>query len=402
MLVVGSFLRKDHPLIAQRLRQAAKRGTQVSSLHSVDADWLMSVAHQAIVAPSLIPAELAGIVVAAARRAGKPVPAALAAVEPSAAADAIARSLVSGTKRAILLGNAAVQHPQAAQLRALAQALSDIVGATLGTLVEAANAVGASLAGAVPEAGSLDARRMFAEPRRAYVVLHAEPEFDCANPPAARAALEAADFVVVMSPFAHGERYADVMLPIAPFTETAGSFVNCEGRVQPFNGVVKPFGEARPAWKVLRVLGTSLGLAGFEFDSIDEVRAEVVPSAEAMARRLSNATSTAIAAPATQPAALERIADVPIYFADPLVRRAQSLQMTADAKPPRARMHRTLLDKLGIADGAQVRIRQGRGEAVVAAHADAAVPPGVVRLAAAHASTCGLEGLSGPIEMERA
>ncbi|GMU71301.1 MAG: NADH-quinone oxidoreductase [Burkholderiales bacterium] len=401
VLVVGSFLRKDHPLIAQRLRQAAKRGTQVSSLHSVGADWLMSVAHQAIVAPSLLPAELAGIVVAAARRAGKPVPAVLAGVEPSAAADAIAQSLVSGTKRAILLGNAAVQHPQVAQIRALAQALSDCVGATLGTLVEAANAVGASLAGAEPEAGSLDAWRMFAEPRRAYVVLHAEPEFDCANPPAARAALEAADFVVVMSPFAHGERYADVMLPIAPFTETAGSFVNCEGRVQSFNGVVKPFGEARPAWKVLRVLGTSLGLAGFGFDSIEDVRAEVVPSAEAIARRLSNATSTAIAAPAVQPAALERIADVPIYFADPLVRRAQSLQMTADAKPPRARMHRTLLDKLGIADGAQVRIRQGRGEAVVAAVADASVPPGVVRLAAAHASTCGLEGLSGSIEMER-
>jgi NADH-quinone oxidoreductase subunit G len=109
-----------------------------------------------------------------------------------------------------------------------------------------------------------------------------------------------------------------------------------------------------------------------------------------------------IAAPAAQTASLERVADVPIYFADPLVRRAESLQQTADAKPPRARVHRSLLEKLGIADGAQVRVRQGRGEAIVAAVADAAVPPGVVRLAAAHPSTCGLEGLSGPVSVERA
>ena len=402
VLVVASFLRKDHPLVAQRLRQAAKRGTEVSSLHSVDDDWLLPVAHRAIVAPSLLPASLAGIVVAAARRAGKPVPPALAGVEPSTAEAAIAQSLASGTKRAVLLGNAAVQHPEAAQLRALAQELAGMVGATLGTLVESANAVGAALAGAAPEAGSLDARRMLAEPRRAYVLLHAEPEFDCANPVAARAALEAADFVVVMSPFAHGARYADVMLPIAPFTETAGSFVNCEGRVQSFNGVVKPYRDARPGWKVLRVLGTTLGLPGFGFDSIEDVRADLLPSAEAIAGRLSNATSAALVAPGAQPAALERVADIPIYFADPLVRRAESLQMTADAKPPRARMHRSLLEKLGIADGAQVRIRQGRGEAVVAAIADPAVPPGVVRLSAAHASTCGLEGLAGPIQMERA
>jgi NADH-quinone oxidoreductase subunit G len=402
VLVVGSFLRKDHPLIAQRLRQAAKRGAQIASLHSVDDDWLLPVAHKAIVAPSLLPSALAGIVVAAARRAGKAVATALAGIEPSAEADAIAASLLSGSTRAVLLGNAAVQHRDAAQLRALAQALAELTGATLGTLVEAANAVGAPLVGAMPEAGSLDAQAMLAEPRRAYVVLHAEPEFDCANPLAARAALEKADFVVVMSPFAHGARYADVMLPIAPFTETAGTFVNCEGRVQAFNGVVKPLGETRPAWKVLRVLGTMLGVPGFGFESIEDVRGDLLPAADAIARRLSNATSAAIATPSAQPASLERVADVPIYFADPLVRRAESLQQTADAKPPRARVHRTLLEKLGLVDGAQVRVRQGRGEAVVAAVADASVPPGVVRLAAAHPSTCGLEGLSGPVQVERA
>jgi len=405
VLVVGSFLRKDHPLIAQRLRQSAKRGMQVSMLHAVDDDWLMPVAHKALVAPSQFASTLAAIVVAAAQGAGKPVPPALAGIEPRASAQAIAASLLTGTKRAVFLGNAAVQHAAASQIRALAQALAEIIGGTLGTLVESANAVGAALAGAQPEEGALDAQAMLAAPRNAYLVLNAEPELDCANPVAARAALDKADLVVVMSPFAHGTDYADVLLPIAPFTETAGTFVNCEGRVQSFNGVVKPLGETRPAWKVLRVLGTMLGLPGFGFESIDEVRAEVVPAADAIAGRLSNATSAPLAALATlvaPPAALERVADVPIYFADALVRRAESLQQTADAKPPRARVHRTLLDKLGIADGAQVRVRQGRGEAVVAAVADAAVPPGVVRLAAAHPSTCGLEGLSGPVSVERA
>ncbi|HKU85026.1 MAG TPA: NADH-quinone oxidoreductase subunit NuoG, partial [Casimicrobiaceae bacterium] len=130
-LVVGSFLRKDHPLIAHRLRQAAKKGAQISSLHSVDDDWLLPVAHRAIVVPSLLPAMLGQIVVAAAQGAGKPAPAALHGVEPVAAADVIAASLLSGERRAILLGNYAVQHPDASQIFALAHALCEITGATL-------------------------------------------------------------------------------------------------------------------------------------------------------------------------------------------------------------------------------------------------------------------------------
>ncbi len=118
--------------------------------------------------------------------------------------------------------------------------------------------------------------------------------------------------------------------------------------------------------------------------------------------KLSNATRVDIAAPAKPSGGVERVADVPIYFADPLVRRAPSLQATADAKPPKARLHQTLLDQLGLDEGAQIKIRQGRGEAVLATQVDAGVPPGVVRIAAAHPSTCGLEGLSGPVTVERA
>jgi NADH-quinone oxidoreductase subunit G len=402
VLVVGSFLRKDHPLVAQRLRQAAKKGTQVSMLHSVDDDWLLRVEHKAIVAPSQMPAELAGIVVAAAQAAGRSVPAALTDIEPSERAKAVAASLLSGTKTAILLGNYAVQHAAASQLHALAQLLAEVSGATLGFLTDAANTVGAHLAGARPQAGGMNARAMLDDPRHAYLVLHAEPEFDFANAVVARSALERADLVVVMSPFRHGIAYADVLLPIAPFTETAGTFVSSEGRVQSFHGVVTPLGETRPGWKVLRVLGTLLGLPGFAADTADDVRAFILPAGSDAAGRLSNATQTAIARPAAAAAPIERVADVPIYFADALVRRAPSLQRTVDAKAPRARMHRSLFETLGLAAGGQVKVTQGQGEAVLTAMVDAAVPPGVVRIAAAHASTCGLAGLSGPVSVERA
>ncbi len=401
-LIVGSFLRKDHPLVAQRLRQAAKRGAQVSMLHSVDDDWLLHVAHKAIVAPSQLPAELAGIVVAAAQAKAKSVPAALQGIEPSDSAKAIAASLISGKRPAILLGNYALQHAAASQLHALAQLLSQLTGAPLGFLTDAANTVGAHLARARPQAGGMNARAMLEDPRHAYLVLHAEPEFDFANAVVARSALERADLVVVMSPFRHGTAYSDVLLPIAPFTETAGTFVSSEGRVQGFHGVVPPLGETRPGWKVLRVLGTMLALPGFDADTADDVRASVLPAGSDIAGSLSNSTQAAIAKPVTAASPVERVADVPIYFADALVRRAASLQRTADAKAPKARMHRSLYETLGLVAGAQVKVTQGRGEAVLTALVDGAVPPGVVCIAAAHASTCGLEGLSGPVTVERA
>jgi NADH-quinone oxidoreductase subunit G len=405
-LVVGSFLRKDQPMLALRLRLAAKNGAHVSSLHSVDDDWLMPIAHRGIVVPSLLPGMLAQIVVAAAQGAGRQAPAALRSIEPVAGADVIAASLLSGERRAILLGNYAMQHPQRSQIVALANALAELTGATLGVCTEAANSVGGYMAAALPRSGGLNAQAMLGaeggESRRAYVVLHAEPEFDCANPVAARAALEKADLVVVLSAFRTTTRYADVLLPIAPFTETSGTFVNCEGRIQPFLGVAQPLGDTRPGWKVLRVLGTMLKLPGFDFDTSEQVRESVLRDAGDWQRRLSNTTHVEIAAPPPANGHVERVADVPIHFADPLVRRAPSLQATADAKPPKARLNRTLLDQLGLEEGAQIRFRQGRGEAVLATQVDPGVPPGVVRVAAAHPSTCGLEGLSGPVTVEKA
>ena len=244
---------------------------------------------------------------------------------------------------------------------------------------------------------------MFADPRKAYLVLGAEPEFDCANPVAARAALEKAEFVVVMSPFRHGTQYADALLPISPFTETAGTFVNCEGRAQAFNGVVKPLGETRPAWKVLRVLGSLLGAARDSISNRSTTCARRCPR-PATSRR-SSPTARASRSRRRRPrrAGIERVADVPIHFADPLVRRAPSLQQTADAKPPRARMNALTLAAArrrggragqGPAGprrgGADRRCRRRR-----ARRASCASPPRIRRPA-------GSKACPGPITVERA
>jgi NADH-quinone oxidoreductase subunit G len=402
VLVVGSFLRKDHPLLTHRLRQRAKKGAQISLVHAAADELLLKLAHKAIVAPSALPRMLAEIAVAAASAAGKPKPAALAGIEASSIAKDIAASLAGGERRAVFLGTFAEWHPHASQLHALAQAIAELTGATLGFLTEAANSIGGTIAGAFPRKGGLNAAAMLADPCKAYVMLNVDPDVDTANPAATRAALAAAEFVVALSPFKSGaSEHAHVLLPVAPFTETAGTFINCEGRAQAFNGVVMPLGQTRPAWKVLRVLGSLLSLPGFGYDSIDAVRAEL-PRGDEIGAWLSNATQTAIEAPGAPVGTdgLERIADVPIYAADSLVRRAAALQKTRDAMPPVARAHAATLAKLNLTSGATVRLRQDGGEAILTVAADAGIPEGCVRIAAAHPATSTLGAMFGPVAVE--
>jgi len=401
VLVVGSFLRKDHPLIAQRLRQAAKRGTQVSLLHATDDDQLLKIFAKAIAAPSQLPQLLAQVVKCAAELKGIAVEAAISGVTVSAEAKQIAESLLSGENKAVFLGNFAQQHEQAATLHLLAQQLATITGARFGVLGEAANSVGAYVAGALPGADGLNASQMLAAPRKGYLLLGLEAELDCANPQLAIAALKQAATVVVMSPFKlpGALDYADVLLPVSPFSETSGSFVNTEGRVQSFNAVVKPLGETRPAWKVLRVLGNLMQLDGFDQDSSEEVRVEVLAGSP-VAERLNNQVSgIAIALPAN-PGGIERIADVPIYFADALVRRAPSLQKARDAAAPAARMNAATLQKLGLTAGQELKVTQGAGMAQLPAAQDSTVPDGCVRISAAHPTVAGLSAMHGAITVE--
>ena len=404
VLIVGSFLRKDHPLLAAKLRQAVRRGAQVSLLHATEDDLLMPLANKLIAAPGEWTSLLGEVAVAVAQSKNIAAPAELASLQPSATAKQIAAGLLSGEPRAILLGNAAAQHPQATQLHAIAQWIAENTSASFGYLTEAANTVGAYLANALPSNGA-NAKTLIEQPRKAYLLLNVEPELDTANPKATRAALDQADMVVVMSPFKQGMEYADVLLPVSPFSETSGTFVSAEGRAQGFNGTVKPLGETRPGWKVLRVLGNLLTLDGFNYDSSEQVRNEVLGATSLegldLSARLNNRAAITLQTPQANQG-LQRVADVPLYFSDAIVRRAPALQETADARTPKAILPVALAETLGVSEGATVRVKQGQASVVLGCAIDGSLPANVVRVAAAHASTAALGEMFGPISVEKA
>ena len=402
VLVIGSFLRKDHPLFAQRLRQLAKKQGRVS-LVSVSADDPLIKLHERItVAPSNLPLVVAAIINAVAQLKGVAAPAGLQSIEACASSKAIAETLLSGEKRAIFLGNVAEQSAQAALLHALAAELSALCGASLGFIGEAANSVGGYIAGSLPT--GLNAYEMFAQPRKAYVLMGVEPELDCQNPQLAVAALKQAALTIMLTPFKHQAAldYADVLLPVAPFSETSGTYINTEGRVQTFSGVCRPLGETRPGWKVLRVLANGLALNGFDYESSEQIRQELVPDTTVFVDGLDNAISgIALSLPQTNEG-LQRIADVPIHFADPLVRRSPALQATRDAVEPSVRMNAVTLAQYGLSDGIEVRVQQGQGEAQLKVMVDEGVPTNCVRVAAAHTLTAALGDMFGTINVERA
>lgn len=396
VFVIGSFLRKDHPLLAARLRQSVKSGTKLSVLNATDDDLLIKLANKAVLAPSLWAQFLAEVAVAVAVKKEIAKPAGLESVDAGLLAQNIAATLLSGDA-GVFLGNTASYHPEASRLHALAQWIAEQTSADFGHLTEAANTVGGYLANAIP---ANNAKPVFAEGKKAYVVLHAEPALDTANPARAEKALAEADMVVVMSPFKHSAEYADVLLPVSPFTETAGTFVSCEGRVQSFHGVVKPLGDTRPAWKVLRVLGNLLGLDNFNYETSEAIRDEVLGGNDVIAK-LNNISALKPTLESVSEAGLERVADVAIYSTDAIVRRAESLQKTADARAPQAWISAGYAEKIGVSAGDMVKVTKG-GSILLNVGIDGSLPENVVRVATGSVLTSKLDGMFGAINVERA
>ena len=385
VLVIGSMLNQDHPLIANRMRQAAKSGLEVNTVNPTSDNFRIKVANRAVVPPSEMPSMLEAILNA------------LAGKGKGEARD-IAQSLKSGKSVAILLGNLAEHHPEAARLHYLASKIAEKTGAKFGFLGEAANSVGGHLVKALPGQGGMNAAEMVENPRKGYLLWNAEVELDMANPGAALAAMEKAEMVVAFSAFRHkAYEYADVMLPIAPFTETSGTFVNTEGRVQSFKGAVAPRGETRPGWKVLRVLGNLLDVGGFDYEDSESVMKEIGLSGFA------SCDNSIQNEPAALPIVdgLQRVGCVPIYFADGIARRAEALQKTALSNAPCAFMNAALMKKLGINEGEPVLLRQNDGEARVNAALDNGLADNCVRVASSHPLTAELGAMFGPISVER-
>ncbi|MBP8160832.1 MAG: NADH-quinone oxidoreductase subunit G [Ottowia sp.] len=328
VLVVGSNLRKDHPLFAQRIRQSARAGCAVTAITSEallanEGAWAMPLRATVVAEPDEWTQALADVAAAVAAEKGVATP---FEGQSTDNAKALAKALLAGERKAILLGNAAAHHPGGSTLLALCQWIGEQTGATVGFLTEAANTVGAQVVNALPGSGGLNAGQMLAGGLRAALLLNCEPGADSAP-----ADLSACEMVVTLSPFKANMDISDVLLPIAPFTETSGSFVNAEGRVQSFHAVVRPLGDTRPGWKVLRVLGDLLGLQQPAYETSPEVLAQAL-GAGVTDRVPENRLSNRASARADVRAHAGSVPYVGIYQLDGIVRRAPSLQLTADAR----------------------------------------------------------------------
>jgi NADH-quinone oxidoreductase subunit G len=412
-LLIGSNVRMEQPLAGHRLRKAALAGGRILLINPRDFEFLFPVAAKVIADPAGMVAALVGVALAVAELKGQDLPTELAALAGGVSAGeterAIAEHLVNQAPATVLLGNLAVAHPAFAQLRALASFVAACSGARLGYLPEAANSAGGWLAGALPHrlpggvsapTVGLDTRSMLEAPRKAYVLLGVEPELDCWDGAAALKALQAAEWVVSLNPFASAasKAYAHVILPVATFAETSGSYVNAEGLWQSFSGASKPFGEARPAWKVLRVLGNLSGVAGFDYVSSEEIRAEAENTCAQV--QPDNTLDSGKPLVPFKSEGLHRVAEVPIYAADSLVRRARSLQLSPLAQPVEVRLHPDMARDLGVAEREQVQVRQNGAAIDLPLVLDGSVPKGCAWIPAGLYASVALGPAVGPVAIQ--
>ncbi|MEX0448529.1 NADH-quinone oxidoreductase subunit NuoG [Spiribacter sp. 221] len=408
-LVVGGYPRHEQPLINHRLRKAAKSGGRIMALNPRGFDWNIDLAVERVVAAAQMPAALAAVVRAVARLKGVDEPDGMSEwlgdEAPGAEAEAIAANLCAEGQGAVLLGGLAEAHPAGAELRHLAALISQMTGAAYGELTNGANAAGAWIAGALPgrradggHTAGLDAGVMLAEARKGYVLMGMEPEHDLVDAAAATEALRQAETVValVTHDSAVLRETADVLLPIAALGETAGTLVNAEGRWQTFAGVGQPQGEARPAWRLLRVLANVLELDGFEYQAPDEIHHEI----QAIAGEVGVGRPTKpVAVAATAGTGLMRIGQAAMFGVDPLTRHADSLQQTDHAAPVTATMNPADAASLGLGAVDEVRVTQRGVTRAMPLVLSEAVPAGSVWIPAGVAGSEGLGALIGPVEV---
>lgn len=381
VLVVGANLRKEQPLLTARLRRSAKNGMALSVVGAVKEELHMPLLAQETVHPDQWASYLESLC--------------------ANADNAVAGSLKNAQTAAVVLGADVQNHPDYAAVYAAAQRLAAAANATLGILPQAANSVGADVLGFVPQEGGADFPAMLAEPKKAVLLLNVEPEIDTAAGARAVHALQQAQSVMAFTAFESDtlREVCDILLPVAPFTETAGSFINMEGKVQSFHGVVKGYGDSRPLWKILRVLGNVFELQGFDFDSSEQVLAEAL-GAQTLAERLDN-HSTWRGTAAFRAPRLLRTGGVGIYHSDPIVRRAASLQRTSHAAAPDARAHRDTLAALGLADGDRASVRHGGETVCLTVRTDNTLPAHTLYLPV-HTANAALGGMLDVLTLGKA
>lgn len=401
ILLIGSNLQKEQPNAALRVRKASLRGARIVAINPMDYRFNFALTAKKIIAPHHMVIALEEL---------------LEALKTEQQTESIAMHLRNKSKICILLGALALHHPEAARIRQLAMQIAKLIGAKLGLMTNGANSAGAWLAGAVPHRHTggaminhpgLSAYEMLEKPRKAYFLLNVEPDLDFANAALAVEALKQAKFVLAFSLYRNPilEAYANVILPITPFTETSGTFVNVAGEWQSFQGVAKSFGSARPAWKVLRVLGNFLHLDGFHYESAEEVKQEVRTMLEKNPW-VDSQMATQNYPRSLEKATLTRIGEIPIYAVDSLVRRATPLQeaqkiMEGDIEV--ARIHPETAHQLNLQQGDIVKIKQSQANEIsMPILFDQRVAKEAVWIAGGIAATSNLGDLFGPIEVHKA
>ncbi len=386
VLLVGSWIRKDQPIAAHRIRKASAKGAKIMAVNAVDFDFNFPVEEQAITSPAEMVNSLAEITKALLTLSGKPaaqgLDALLSNVQTSDACLDIAKHLHSAEKATVILGTQAMLQPQLADLRALSNMIAELSGATMSTLTDGANAAGAWLTGVVPHracggetTAGKNAQEMLTNGMNAFVLLDVEPEFDTANPSSAMKSVADADFVISLSPYVTEEMkaYADVLLPVSPSSETSGTYVNAEGRWQSFTGAVTPLAETRPAWKVLRVLGNIFEVEGFDYITSEDVRDE----AKQLAGDIANSNKTTWRCPSALPQQTEsinRIGLLPLYAVDSVVRRSKALQQTDDAIPACVIINAETAKQNKIEDEYNVVVKQNNIKLKLRVHIEDSIP----------------------------
>jgi len=410
VLLIGSNVRKEQPLIAHRLRKASLKGAKLMTINALDYEFSFPLSAKVITTPAGMVHALAGVAKALAAIKGAAVPAAIQSLVNAVTADAeqkqMAQILADAKTPSLLLGNGAIAHPHLAELRALASAIASLTGAKLGLLAEGGNSAGAWLAGMVPHrlhggtahTGGAHWRDMCTHGMQGLVLLGVEPEFDAIDAHLASEAVRKAAFVVSLTAYANASmrESADVLLPIALFPETSGTYVNAEGNWQSVQGAVTPPAEARPAWKVLRVLGNMLDLTGFEYTSSEEVRDELRRQCEAETENSSYGSASALSLPQVTNAPI-RVADFPIYSVDSLVRRSHALQQTRDAQLGGVRASSATLAALGLRDGGEALVNQGGSAKRLKVSVDERVAAGCLYIPCGGDDGVGLGAGFGPL-----
>lgn len=415
ILLLGSNIQREQPIASHRVRKATLRGAQVYSVNMSDYPFNFTQTEKIIVSPNDFVLSLAKILQALVRNseAVKEVKILLRDVTPGIIENNIAEKLQEKNNKLIILGALAQNHPQASLIYSLARVIADVTGARLVCLTEGANSVGAWIAGAVPhrlpggevlEKNGLHVQAMLAKQLKAYILLNIEPEYDCANSHLALQAMGQADLVVALSPFkAKGFMYyADVILPISTFAENEGTYLNFEGRPQSFVAAVKPHGESRPAWKVLRVLGNQFLLENFNYDNTKQIYDEVFELGRSLVAKSAQLGQTLYW---PQQLKLEsypitRITEWPIYAIDSVVRRSYALQEAATNEPVAAYFNEKLAAKINLKpDQGVVKVKQGETEGYLPVVISARIPDNCVLIHAGREDTLEFAETFGPIEI---